>query len=243
MVSSPLYELALKVGGYLGLFIVSILGNLIPFVPVPYLAVVFVYSAVLSYNPLLTGIVSGLGGAVGKLVVYWTGRGASKLIVTVVGGGERLEAFKKLLGDYGALAAFLFAATPSPDDIVMLVLGMIRYDPLKFLVATALGKIVISLVVAYGGWAISEALSPLGVTVSIVVSLALLVVISAVIFLVDWVKVLEIVSVEGWRGVVETLRRGQWKSLLVRGRSTFSPQQRLEEQDMSEVKRKDNEDN
>ncbi|RLF05818.1 MAG: hypothetical protein DRK00_03425 [Thermoprotei archaeon] len=199
--SIDLYEIALRVGGYLGLFIVSVLGNLIPFIPIPYLAVVFMYSAVLSYDPLLTGVVSGLGGAAGKLIVYLTGRGASRLIASVVGGEERLEALKRLLGAYGALAAFLFAATPSPDDVVIVVLGMIRYDVYRFLLAVALGKIVISLAVAYGGWAVGEIFSPMGLWITLIASIVLLALATLLIIAVDWVKVLEVVSKEGWRGV------------------------------------------
>jgi len=220
--SLDLYEIALRVGGYLGLFVVSVLGNLIPFIPIPYLAVVFMYSAVLSYDPLLTGVVSGLGGAAGKLMVYLTGRGASRLIASVVGSEERLEALKKLLGAYGALAAFLFAATPSPDDVVIVVLGMIKYDPYKFLLAVVLGKIVISLIVAYGGWAVSEVFSPMGLWITLIASIALLALATILIIAIDWVRVLEVVSREGWRGVWREFKATRGEAFLAWRRASGS---------------------
>jgi len=215
MIEQLLSRIASSLGGYLGLFAVSVLGNLVPFVPIPYLLVVFTYAAFLSYNPVIVGVVSGVGGGVGKLIVYLMGRGTSSLVTRYAGGEERLEAFKQLIGRYGALAAFIFAATPSPDDVVMIVLGLVRYDVARFFVATTLGKIVISVATASTGWLLSEVLMPIGVVGCVAVSLAFLAAATAIIYAIDWVKILEITSREGWRGVVGLVRSEGWGSILV----------------------------
>jgi len=58
--------------GYSGIFLVSVLGSAIPFVPLPYLTIVVLVSG--SMNPLLLGIVAGVGAALGKVTSYVLGR-------------------------------------------------------------------------------------------------------------------------------------------------------------------------
>ena len=193
--------------GYLGAFIISIAGNLIPFFPIPYLAAVFLLASNYGLDPLLLGIISGVGGGVGKLITYFIGRGASKIVYREE--DEKLEAFKKLLGNYGALAAFIIAATPSPDDIVILVLGIIRYSITKFFIAITLGKIALSLIVAYFGRAYFEIMKILGGgeefnIVMFVASLVLMAVIWYIISKVDWVKLMKEVEEKGWKEVAKS---------------------------------------
>ena len=148
-----------------------------------------------------------MGGGVGKLITYFIGRGASKIVYREE--DEKLEAFKKLLGNYGALAAFIIAATPSPDDIVILVLGIIRYSITKFFIAITLGKIALSLIVAYFGRAYFEIMKILGGgeefnIVMFVASLVLMAVIWYIISKVDWVKLMKEVEEKGWKEVAKS---------------------------------------
>lgn len=211
-----LIDVAASVGGYAGIFVVSVLGNLIPLFPVPYLAAVFLYSAyVPGANPLLVGIISGLGGGVGKLAVYLMSLGASKLLSPEK--LEQLKAFRELIGNYGALAVFLFAATPSPDDVVIALLGVIRYSATKFFIAVTAGKIVISVATAYFGKAFSFLVSEENMWLSFLVSTVLLALMTVVLLKVDWVSVLEIVSTQGWAGLLKELRRRGVKCFTVKG--------------------------
>ncbi|RLE75242.1 MAG: hypothetical protein DRJ56_06055, partial [Thermoprotei archaeon] len=178
--------------GYLGAFVVSVLGNLLPFMPVPYLAAIFLTAANFpGIDPTLLGVVSGLGGGVGKLVVYMMGRGAASVARLPE---ERMRALKRLLGSYGAVAAFILAATPSPDDVVMIPLGMIRYDVVKFFAAVTCGKVIISLLTAYSGRFMNVFFGGAGQLVTAVASVVVLGVVTAMVFAVDWVKVLEVVE-------------------------------------------------
>jgi len=206
-------ELALSFGGYAGIFIISILGNIIPLMPIPYLALVFIYTAYFpNVSPLLVGIVSGVGGGVGKLVIYFLSRGASRLLSD--NQLKQLDAFRRLIGDYGALAVFIFAATPSPDDIVIAVLGVARYNVAKFFIAITLGKIVISLATAYFGKIFSFFVYSNNLFLSMVVTLILFILTTWIIFKIDWVKVFQKVSKEGWKKFIESLLRGEYDEIL-----------------------------
>jgi len=55
--------------------------------------------------------------------------------------------FQKLVKRYGAGAAFFAAATPIPDDLVYVPLGLAKYNPRKFFVATLTGKLVLCYVI------------------------------------------------------------------------------------------------
>jgi len=199
--------------GYMGAFVVSVLGNVLPFMPIPYLATIFLTAANFpEIDPTLLGLVSGLGGGVGKLVTYMMGRGAASIVDIPE---ERMKALRKLLGSYGALAAFILAATPSPDDIVMIPLGMIKYDMLKYFVAVTCGKIVISLATAYSGKMIGVFLGGTNYLITTIVSVVILIVVTFIIFIIDWVKVLEIVEESGWRGLINTIIHGDKSVLLI----------------------------
>ncbi len=209
-----LYDLALKYG-YLGAFIVSVLGNLLPFMPIPYLAAIFLFTAnVPGVDPLLVGLVSGIGGGVGKLIVFFTGWGISKFLSDEQ--EKQMEAFKKLLGNYGALAAFLFAATPSPDDIVIIPLGLIRYNAWKFFAAITAGKIVISIATSYFGLFFGEIFGEWGVTGSLIASVLFLAIFTWVLFKIDWVKVMLVINEKGWIGFLKIIRSGDWHIFLVK---------------------------
>ena len=54
---------------------------------------------------------------------------------------QRMLPFQRLVKKYGAAAAFVAAATPIPDDIVYVPLGLAKYNPLRFFIATLTGKL------------------------------------------------------------------------------------------------------
>lgn len=201
---SWLYEIAQGVGGYLGIFVVSILGNLLPFFPIPYLAVVYFYGALIpGANPFTIGTISGLGAALGKMVIFLSSK-YSRGIVLGRETAARYERLGKLVGNYGALGVFIFAATPSPDDAVIIPLGLMNYDPLKFFVAVLLGKIVISTATVAAGVLVSQ----LGVNIveGFLYSLVLFIVVMAVMYYIDWEKVLTTIGEEGFSGFLRRIR-------------------------------------
>lgn len=176
--------------GYPGVFFISVLGSVVPFVPLPYLVVVVLLSG--SQNPLLLGLAAGAGGALGKVTSYFLGRFG----YGVVGQKERgnLDALHGVLAKYGALGVFLFAVTPLPDDLYVIPMGVIRLPFWKFFAADLAGKVVLSVGVAYLGRAYFSSLDLLsGDSVAVTVAAAILtVVVSLLLMKVDWAKVLGI---------------------------------------------------
>jgi len=143
-----LYEIA-QAYGYLGSFLLSFLSNLILFAPIPYLLIIFWLSAAHSVDPIIMGIISAIGAALGKVAVYYIGRGSRRLLNEKE--HKDLEFARLIMEKYGMIAIFLFAASPSPDDALYIPLGMMSYNILKFFISCLLGKILLTLVVSFGG--------------------------------------------------------------------------------------------
>jgi uncharacterized membrane protein YdjX (TVP38/TMEM64 family) len=182
--------------GYLGAFVVCALGNLSIFIPIPFALIVYAFGSTL--NPLLLGLVSGLGSTIGEMVSYLLGWGGRKMIESRY--GARLDAMKKLIGRYGALSIFLIALLPVPDDLLLIPLGMIKYDIKKTFIAMLLGKTLMCISLAYAGafsFSYLRDVFAAGGVVGGVASVVLLVVIIIVMLKIDWTKILGNKSVTG----------------------------------------------
>lgn len=147
------FLLSLASFGYLGVFLASLLGSATVILPVPIFGVVFTAGAVL--NPLLVGIIAGFGSAIGELVSYGIGFGGEKLLEKRLSlkNNKWMIRGKKWMNRYGGFfLVFIFAASPLPDDIIGLICGAIKYDIKKYFLACLLGKILLCLALAYGGY-------------------------------------------------------------------------------------------
>ena len=173
--------------GYAGAFVISIFGNFTIFFPVPYALTIYAFGATL--DPLLLGLVCGLGATIGEFSAYLIGRGGRKLIEERY--GRRLEGAKMLIQRYGMLAIFFFALTPLPDDLILIPLGMLKYSLRKALVAAFLGKVAMCLVIAYAGRFSFEVVRDVFESGGVwggIISLVLLAVVIVALFKVDWSK-------------------------------------------------------
>jgi membrane protein DedA with SNARE-associated domain len=203
--------------GYVGAIIVSILGNFLPFIPIPYLIAIYYMASYMPVDPIILGIAAGIGGAIGKSVIYLLGFEGSKIIITE-GKRRQIEKFKEMLGKYGAIAVFFATVTPSPDDIVIIPLGLVRYSFIKFFIATALGKILLSIAVALFGKYFTEQLNIVfgeGNIYGILISIIVLLIMTWIILKIDWIKVAEIVDTSGLRGLIGIVIQGRWRELLL----------------------------
>ncbi len=137
---------ALKGYGYLGVFVVGVLGNATVLFPVPSLAVTFAGGGVL--NPLLVGLVAGLGEPIGELTGYLAGYGGS----AVIEEGPRFQRVKSWMERRGFLTILILSAIPNPlFDLAGVTAGIIRFPLHLFLLACWLGKTAKALVIAYLG--------------------------------------------------------------------------------------------
>jgi membrane protein DedA with SNARE-associated domain len=133
--------------GYSGAFLISIFGNFTVFFPVPFVITIYAFGATL--NPFLLGLVCGIGSTVGEFSAYLIGRGGRRVLNDRY--GKQLETAKILIQKYGMAIIFIFALLPLPDDLILIPLGMLRYNLNKAMAAMFLGKLIMCTTVAYAG--------------------------------------------------------------------------------------------
>lgn len=132
--------------GYLGVFLISVLGNATVVLPVPSLAVVFAGGGVL--NPLLVGLVAGVGEPLGELTGYLAGYGGS----AVMEDGPRYRQVRRWMANHGMLTLFVLSAIPNPlFDIAGITAGALHFPVGKFLLACWLGKTIKAVAIALLG--------------------------------------------------------------------------------------------
>ena len=137
---------ALRGYGYLGVFMIGLLGNATVILPVPSLAVVFAGGSVL--NPLLVGLTAGVGEPIGELTGYLAGYGG-RAVLPEGRAVARLEHFMK---NHGFLTVFVLAAIPNPlFDLAGILAGVLQFPVRRFLLACWLGKSLKAILVAYLG--------------------------------------------------------------------------------------------
>lgn len=133
--------------GYLGLLLVSFFGSLIPFVPFPAFLLLAAMSIGNQFDPHALAIISAVMAAAAKQIIFYASYGGRKIITEKT--RKRIKPFERLVKRYGAAAAFIAAATPIPDDLIYIPLGLARYNPLRFFISTLAGKIVLGYTIVY----------------------------------------------------------------------------------------------
>ena len=131
--------------GYLALSLVSFFGSLIPFVPLPSFLVLATMAVGDQFNIHILAILSAVTATLAKQIIFYVSYSGGRIISEKT--RKRMKPFERLVKKYGAGAAFVAAATPIPDDLVYIPLGLAKYNPRRFFVATLTGKIVLSYVI------------------------------------------------------------------------------------------------
>ncbi|MEM2686737.1 MAG: VTT domain-containing protein [Thermoproteota archaeon] len=186
--------------GYLGIFLLSFIGAISVVFPIPYTVVIYLMGSML--DPILIAISGGLGSAFGELAGYALGYYGRILI-----GEERrrkMDYMLKIFDRYGVAAIFLFALTPLPDDLLIIPLGIMRYNPVKFLIPCILGKTLMCLILALGGmFSIGLIRSLFGGEGGLVATLATFLLLAGVIVLmmkIDWEEIFFKYVEKRWKG-------------------------------------------
>jgi membrane protein DedA with SNARE-associated domain len=128
--------------GYSLLALVNFFGSLVPFVPLPGFLLLATMSVGDQYDLHVLALVSAVTATVAKQIIFYVSYGGRKIIKEKT--RKRMRPFERLIKRYGAGAAFFAAATPIPDDLVYVPLGLAKYNPKRFFIATLTGKIVLS---------------------------------------------------------------------------------------------------
>jgi len=144
---SAIFPFAPEVG-YIGLTLVSFFGSLIPFVPLPSFLLLATMSVGDQFDLHVIALISAFTATGAKIIVFSVSYGGRRIIGEK--SRKRMRPFERLVKKYGAAAAFFAAATPMPDDLIYVPLGLAKYNPKRFIVATLAGKIVLSYVIVFG---------------------------------------------------------------------------------------------
>ena len=128
--------------GYIILALVNFFGSLIPFVPLPGFLLLATMSIGNEYDLHILALVSAVSATAAKQIIFYVSFKGRKIISKKT--LKRMRPFQRLVTKYGAAAAFVAAATPMPDDIIFVPLGLAKYNPKRFFISTLVGKIVLS---------------------------------------------------------------------------------------------------
>ena len=142
--------------GYPGAFLISAIGNATILVPFPYVGVAFILGGLRDeltlafvFDPWLIGIVSGIGAMIGEMTGYLIGYGGGRLI-----DEDQTSAFKSFVDSHPRATPFVvwfLAATPIPDDVLVIPLGAARYSWWKVALAQLIGKTMFLMGIAWSG--------------------------------------------------------------------------------------------
>jgi len=188
--------------GYLGIFLISLVGAASIFFPIPYTVVIFALAGIRTggtwlFEPVWITVAAGTGSALGEFSGYLLGFGGRKAI------GERykgkMDVLVKVFNRYGPIVIFVFALTPLPDDLLFIPLGVMHYNILRAFIPALLGKFFMNLIVAYSGRFSIQFISNIfgeestltSALIGMILAIILMVIVFVVMFKVDWEKRLE----------------------------------------------------
>ncbi len=136
--------------GYLGVFVVSLLGNATVILPVPSLLGVFVGGS--AFNPLLVGLIAGVAEPLGELTGYMAGY-AGRAIIEDQKTYMRIARWMQSRNFFsGYLLIFVLSAVPNPVfDLAGIAAGALHLPVAGFLISCWLGKTLKALVIAFAG--------------------------------------------------------------------------------------------
>ena len=142
--------------GYPGAFLISAIGNATILVPFPYVGVAFILGGLRDeltlafvFDPWLIGIVSGIGAMIGEMTGYLIGYGGGRLI-----DEDQTSAFKSFVDSHPRatpIVVWFLAATPIPDDVLVIPLGAARYSWWKVALVQLIGKTMFLMGISWSG--------------------------------------------------------------------------------------------
>ncbi|MFC1902163.1 VTT domain-containing protein [Chloroflexota bacterium] len=134
--------------GYLGAFLISLISNASIVLPTPSLLLLFALGA--AFNPILVGVVGGVGGAIGELSGYIAGHSGR----AIARNDKWFNRAERWMRRRGTLTVFVFALLPIlPFDAAGVAAGVVRFSIRKFLVACFLGRTLLYIAMAlFGAW-------------------------------------------------------------------------------------------
>ena len=132
--------------GYVGNFLIQAASSATLFIPTAGGA--YTFGAAVSLNPLLLGLVGGLGAALGEMTGYYLGA-KGRNVIQDSRLYQRLHAVPQR---WAGTVIFAFALLPLPFDVAGLWAGTVRYPLPRFFLFVAVGKVLNITATALAGY-------------------------------------------------------------------------------------------
>lgn len=182
----------------LSVLLVSFGINMIPFASPSNLLVASSAALLVNSDPLSIGVLVALGATSAKLIHY----AISFFVGKHVGEKrrKRLETARAKTRRWAALAVFIAAVTPVPDDPVIIPLGLMKYSPARFAVFYFAGKLLVTGIGAFlGGFGEQLLTGYVNQVVLAIISIVLTIAITVVLLKIDLSQIAErILKRIGW---------------------------------------------
>jgi membrane protein YqaA with SNARE-associated domain len=134
---NPQWVMGFGTWGYVGAFVISLIASATIILPAPGIAVIIAMGTAL--DPVMLGIVAGIGSAFGELSGYLAGASGRALIPN--SRRAQFEQLHRLTDRYGALLLFGLSAIPFPlFDFAGIIAGMLKIRIVTFVATVAAGK-------------------------------------------------------------------------------------------------------
>ena len=180
--------------GYPGIVLITFLISLLVFVPIPYIPILILALFSSRLDPNLIALSSAIGVTLGRSVIFFASyRGRALIDNSTL---KRMAPLQRLMAKYGSLVSFVAAVTPiPPDDIVIILLGIAKFNLLKFILTTFGGKLIINLAVVWAAvlWGLpmvqqflNQTTDPVHLLILAVVSLIIAVATVYLVIKLDW---------------------------------------------------------
>jgi membrane protein YqaA with SNARE-associated domain len=142
--------------GYPGALLISFFGNATILFPFPYVGMPFIlgglrdiHSETFLFDPWIVGFLSGVGAILGEMTGYYLGYAGSYFIEE-----EKTNRFRSFIERYPQatpLVIWFLAATPIPDDVLIVPLGAAKYPWWKVFIPGFFGKTMLLTGIAWAG--------------------------------------------------------------------------------------------
>jgi membrane protein DedA with SNARE-associated domain len=183
--------------GYLGILLISFIGSVIVFIPVPYFPVLVTATLNRSFDPHVIALSSAAGAVAAKMIIFYGSYYGRNILSNKT--KKRILPLQRLLSRYGWAGAFVASVTPIPDDLVYIPLGLAKYKPWKFATAVFAGKMILNEIIVAGTILIgrpfvdilsSEEINPVYLVTGALVSALVLGILIYFSLRIDWSKII-----------------------------------------------------
>lgn len=168
----------------MGIFFVSLALNLFPFTsPSNLILAGSLGVAFPQISPVVIGFLVALAASIAKLTHFYT---AVFIKRTLKPKSAPLANYQKKSGKIEAIILFLAAISPVPDEPVVVPLGLMGYNPIKFFIVFFSGKIIITIAGAFIGSTVSLTLeNVIGNPMLIILSIIFTIIVTYIFMKID----------------------------------------------------------